>query len=264
MPSLDEMVSGLANFGRRSHPDKILTFGWLATRIDGRDRFDLEDVRRSYELAHVRPCANLSKEMARLLERGALLRDERGYFLERTTRDRLDTEFATLVPRTEPPLADRAGVSAAPLLRPDDLQAARRMAELYLVLHCFENSARQLITEVLGKHLGVDWWSKSSSKEMERKVVDRRAKEMKNRWLSPRGNSPLFYLDWGDLVTLIRKFENLFDPHVGELKFIAHELDKLEALRNVVAHHGTLPSEDDFQRVVLAFRDWCRQVRSVV
>ena len=98
---------------------------------------------------------------------------------------------------------------------------------------------------------------------MKNLVKGRKEKEKKERWLSPRGEtSPLYYLEWGDLVKLIRKEQNLFLPRVSSLRFVENRFEELESLRNIVAHNGVLPSDDDFQRVVLSFRDWCKQLGS--
>jgi hypothetical protein len=35
---------------------------------------------------------------------------------------------------------------------------------------------------------------------------------------------------------------------------------ELERFRNIVAHNGALPSDDDFQHVELSFKQWCKQV----
>jgi hypothetical protein len=66
-------------------------------------------------------------------------------------------------------------------------------------------------------------------------------------------------VDWGDLVKLMRKFEPDFLPFVKDLKFAELRLEELERLRNVVAHHGALPAEQDFQRVLISFSDWKQQ-----
>ena len=100
---------------------------------------------------------------------------------------------------------------------------------------------------------------------MKRDVNALREKEQKRRWLSPRGNiSPLYYLEWGELVKLIRKEENLFLPYIGSLRFVENRFEELESLRHIIAHNGMLPSDDDFQRAIVFFRDWCRQIGTSV
>lgn len=60
-------------------------------------------------------------------------------------------------------------------------------------------------------------------------------------------------------MTLIRSKEQLFLPYIS-VKFVESRFEDLEKVRNIVAHNGVVPSEDDFQRVNIAFRDWCRKV----
>lgn len=158
---------------------------------------------------------------------------------------------------------DLAQVTQTPFLSPNDISDAHKMSELYVVLHCYENSVRRLIEKVFVDEYGEDWWNQVASNSMKRFVEGRKETEKKKRWLSPRGTtSPLYYLEWGDLVKLIRKKQNLFLSQIGSLRFVENRFEDLESLRNIVAHNGILPSGDDFQRVIISFRDWCRQVGS--
>jgi hypothetical protein len=49
--------------------------------------------------------------------------------------------------------------------------------------------------------------------------------------------------------------DKLFLSYIGDIHFIDNRFAQLEDLRNIVAHHGILPSEDDFQRVFISYRD---------
>lgn len=155
-----------------------------------------------------------------------------------------------------------AQVAQTPFLSERDISDAYRMSELYIILHCYENSVRCLIEKVLSHELGEDWWEKAASAKMKSFVDSRRQAEQRKKWLSPRGQTPLYYLEWGDLVKLIRKYEKLFLPQIDSLRFVENRFEELETLRNIVAHNGVLSSDDDFQRVMISFRDWCRQVGS--
>ena len=156
---------------------------------------------------------------------------------------------------------DLAQVEQTPFLSTNDISNARRMSELYTILHCYENSVRCLIEKILADAYGKTWWEQVASDDMKRRVESLKKTEQKKRWLSPRGQtSPLYYLKWGDLVKLIRKEEGLFLPYIGSLKFVESRFEELESLRHIVAHNGTLPSDEDFQRVTIWFGDWCRQV----
>lgn len=180
--------------------------------------------------------------------------------LSRKHLEVLDKQYLPKI-ETEVSLTERANIKITPFLKPTDIEDAKKMAELYIILHCLENSVRNFIDDILSKKIGADWWDKAKNSELEKKIKERREKETKNKWLSPRGNSsPLFYVDWSDLVKIIRKFENDFKPFIDEMKFVELRLDELEKVRNIIAHNGVIPSTDDFDRLVLHFKDWCKQV----
>lgn len=171
------------------------------------------------------------------------------------------TDIAPLLRSSQPLAPDLAEVGKPPFLSQSDISNAHKMSELYIILHCYENSVRQLVEKVLVQNLGDNWWEQAANPAMKNNVEQLKEKEKKRKWLSVRGKvSPLYYLEWGDLEKLIRKYEDLFKPHIGELRFIESRFGDLESLRHIVAHHGVLPSEDDFQRIKLSFKDWCRQV----
>jgi Swt1-like HEPN len=183
------------------------------------------------------------------------------YKLSRKALDELNTLY---LPHLNKDIAitEQANINITPYLSSTDIDDARKMAELYIILHCFENSVRNFIEDILTKKIGKNWWDTAKNKELEQKIKERKDKEAKNKWLSPRGKtSLLLYLDWGDLVKIIRKFESDFNPHIDEVKFVELRLEELEKIRNIVAHNGVIPSKDDFDRVVLHFKDWCNQLK---
>lgn len=147
-----------------------------------------------------------------------------------------------------------------PYLNDEDIANAYKMSEMYVVIHCYENSVRRFIEDKLKEEFGSNWWEKVANTEPKKCVNERKEKETKNKWISPRGISPLYYLQWGDLAKIIRSNEQLFLPYIGSTKFVESRFEDLEKLRNIVAHNGIVSSEDDFQRAIIAFRDWCRQI----
>lgn len=152
-------------------------------------------------------------------------------------------------------------LSATPFLTASHITNAEEMAELYKLLYCFENSVRNFIEMILKEKYGDMWWEKGATDATIRVYNERKSVESKNKWLSPRGSSPLYYLSWGDLVKIIRKNYALFTPHVGEIRFVESRFEDLEKLRNIVAHNGYLSSEEDFQRIILSIKDWQKQMK---
>ena len=180
------------------------------------------------------------------------------YRLKRETIEALDKIY---VPLLKVDFVEAANISATPFLQPDDIAAAMKMASLYPVIHCFENSVRKLIEAVLYKKHGDNWWNKVKNNELDQKVTSRKNSEKKNQWLKPRGaTSSLYYVDWGDLVKIIKKEEALFEPYIGSMDFITNRLGDTEKIRNILAHNGTLPDDREFDRVKNHFIDWCTQM----
>jgi len=172
----------------------------------------------------------------------------------------LDEKYLPLLQEKKPTGAtSRVNVETTPLLTADDVQAARRMAELYLILHCYENSARELVDKTLSAKFGPDWWSLKVSDKLKGKVQTRISNEKANKWISPRGQKPLMYVDWGDLHRLIRNFEEQFQECIPGYRFVEGRFEELERFRNIIAHNGVL-SSDDVDHIVVSFRQWCRQL----
>lgn len=156
----------------------------------------------------------------------------------------------------------RVNISSTPLLNEVDLIGAQKMAQLYIILHCWENSVRNFISKTLYNSIGIDWWSKTTNSDLEKKLNERKSKEVKQKWISPRGTeNPLFYLDWGDLVKIIRKHETFFKNEIPDIKFVELRLDELERLRNIIAHNGLVPDDNDIDRIIVHFNDWCSQLK---
>lgn len=249
-------------FSETTKEAQAVAFAWFHVRQSEADEFTLSTVSELFRLASL-PKPNLTRlkrafAQSKEVHKG---RQANSFKLSRHTLEGLDSQYGHIFHELGRKISEQADVSRTPFLSDDDITDAARMAELYVVLHCYENSVRRFIEQSLSRHLGPTWWDHAANTTMINKYQSRKSSEEKYRWLSPRGNSsPLYYLEWGDLVSLMRKFENVFGPHIHDLKFVELRLEELERVRNIVAHHGVLPSEEDFQRVVLSFNDWRRQL----
>jgi len=236
-------------------------FMWYHLRTTGEEEIRLQIIKEYFRRASL-PEINVTRIKNTFLKSKRVCRgSQNGTFrLVRNVIEEFDSAFGNIF-YGEPQIIDRAGIINTPFLDESSIKEAQRMAELYLILHCYENSARQLIEKVLSNKLGSNWWDIAANASLKGKYKSRKEVESRNLWLAPRGKSPLFYLDWGDLLSLIRKYENDFKPFIKEIDFIILRFQELEKVRNIVAHNGYLPSNEDFDRVILSFRDWCRQVK---
>jgi hypothetical protein len=90
---LTEFIAIVPNFRELSEPDKILHLGWFLHTQSGRDRFDVDAVRRCFNELHMEVPKNLARDMSRLAERKAFLKDTAGYRLHHDQRQALDGRF---------------------------------------------------------------------------------------------------------------------------------------------------------------------------
>ncbi|MDD1520206.1 MULTISPECIES: Swt1 family HEPN domain-containing protein [Bradyrhizobium] len=162
--------------------------------------------------------------------------------------------------RTANSVVSDIDLTRCPYISDGDLADARKMAELHVALFSLENSVRRHIEKILTASLGDTWWDQAASAPMKRKEQERRANEAQNKWIPSRSTyGPLYSLDWPDLATLIRKYEDLFRASIGDINFL-HRFIDLGNLRNVVAHNGVIDEPMQFRRVELAIHDWIKQV----
>jgi hypothetical protein len=89
---LREFVAAVPRFAALSHPEKIKHFGWYLHVHDNRERFDFAAIRQCYVATHMEP-PNFTREFGRLLDRGVVLKDSKGYRLEHKTRETLDKKY---------------------------------------------------------------------------------------------------------------------------------------------------------------------------
>lgn len=249
-----------SDFGRLAY---AVFFVWFLTDVEGKEDCTVDEVIRCFQDARL----NLPRQSdLRYSFRNSSqivtgIRPD-SFRIHRNTLTRLRQKYGALLEQTPSPeevIRKRLDVSNTPFLDSADIENAYKMGQLYVAIHCLENSVRCLVRNVLSKTLGDNWWDKVASDPMKRKLTDRKSREAKNRWLSSRGADKLNYMDWSDLVTLIRKSHKDFEKLIPDIKFIELRLEELENLRNTIAHSGVLPDEE-LARVELALKDWCKQV----
>lgn len=145
-------------------------------------------------------------------------------------------------------------------LMDDELLAlSKRMATVYCILNVFENSVRKFITKILQESFQESWWEKGVSETIRTKAESRREEEEKTKWHSQRGDDNINYIEFGDLLSIMIKNYQLFEPHIQSIDWAKSILSPLEKSRNVVMHSGELGKED-IDRVGTLIRDWIKQV----
>jgi hypothetical protein len=140
---------------------------------------------------------------------------------------------------------------------------AKEMAErVYPVVYLFENSARELILNLMNTTYGTDWWNNKVTPAMKKIVQSRIDAEDKNRWHSKRGVHQIFYTDMGDLISIIVNNWEVFKQVFPEQGWITQRFNEIELSRNIIAHNNVL-EEREVGRIKLYFEDWNKQIASL-
>ena len=134
------------------------------------------------------------------------------------------------------------------------------MQRSYRLLFVLENLVREFVREVLEEIDKVEWFEKRASRDMKKKVEDRKSAEAKNNWHAGRNAHPIYYLDFGDLALLIQSHWENFKGLLPTQSWAVSRLNDAERSRNVIAHTNLL-SDEEVVRLEMHVRDWVLQVR---
>lgn len=155
-------------------------------------------------------------------------------------------------------VADRLSLD---ILDEDLLGHARRMAVAYAAIATFENQVRKFVSKILLEQVGENWWDEKVSGKIRNKAETRQLEEEKIRWHTPRGDEPLNYTDFSELVSIIGQNWEYFEVHLQQQGWVSQILKTLERSRNVIMHSGEL-ADEDIERIGSCIRDWVKQVGS--
>jgi len=139
----------------------------------------------------------------------------------------------------------------AKILPTEILDNGKEMAEVYLYLYCIENSLRIFIESVAKENYGNDWTTKLKMNRSIKESISRlKETEGRNQWLSIRGKSELFLVDFKDLGSIISQNWDIFKTHFPDLNWIEAKIGELAQCRNLVAHNSYINDhEKDVIRV---------------
>ena len=141
----------------------------------------------------------------------------------------------------------------------DEVEAARKMSAVYIVIASFENTVRDLISTRMLEVKKDNWWEQCVSAEIQKKAQRKMDEEKKIRWHKSRGLSPIYFTEIGDLVTIIQHNWDVFVDIIQDIEWLRQIIRSIERSRNVIMHSGQL-SLDDIERVGVNIRDYIRQV----
>lgn len=136
---------------------------------------------------------------------------------------------------------------------------ATRMAAVYEIFYCLENSVRELIQQRLIERKGVDWWNTCVPQKIRSNVETLKEKERKNRFASTRSSASIGYTLFGNLNQIIIANWDEFSDLFPDQSWISSRFNDLEICRNIIMHTGLLPNIE-IDRIESIARDWLRQI----
>ena len=137
------------------------------------------------------------------------------------------------------------------------------MAAVYVALFSFENSVRKFVVDLLLEEVGEEWWITCVQQGVKQKAESRLEEEKKILWHAPRGDEPIKFLDFGDLIKIMTSNENWprFEPYIRDQEWAKNLLTSLERSRNIIMHSGIL-GDRDIERIGTLMEDWLQQIGS--
>lgn len=136
---------------------------------------------------------------------------------------------------------------------------AGKMASIFVIFFCVENSARELITQRLSEKHGADWWVNKVPSKIRDAVEKHRATEQIHRYHTPRSSELVGYTTFGQLEQIIiANWEDFTDMFPNQA-WVSARFRDIEMSRNIIMHTGILPAFE-IERLEMMARDWIRQV----
>lgn len=145
------------------------------------------------------------------------------------------------------------------LLDDEHVNTAKQMSTVYTAIAAFENTVREFVVKILIENRGENWWEESVSEKIRSKAESRKHEEEKIRWHTPRGDSMINYVEFGDLASIMSQNIELFEDHIVSIEWARQIFNTLERSRNVIMHSGEL-GKRDIERIGIHIRDWINQV----
>jgi hypothetical protein len=135
-------------------------------------------------------------------------------------------------------------------------QNAARMSFYYEIFYMLENDIRTLIVETMVSAHGDSWWLACVPQHVKEEATRNRKREAE-AGVSPRSESDIDYITFGQLADIIKENWQHFAGMLSNLAAVSRVLSALNMLRGTIAHCGVL-AEDEVDRLKLAIKDWFR------
>lgn len=153
-----EKFCSLAKLTTLPKIDAAVHFIWFHQRVTEAGEIDIKTINLYFVKAHLAeyPHTRLKDALRKNpnITKGATV-DK--YKLVRKTLERLNEKFIHHFTDQKITIKERAQLSETPFLNQADIDDAHTMAQLYIIVHCYENSVRRFIEKTLSAEIGITW-----------------------------------------------------------------------------------------------------------
>ena len=137
---------------------------------------------------------------------------------------------------------------------PNDIKdKGKHMSKAYLMLYCLENTLRLFIEQ--RETITNPFFINNSVKK---KIQDRKNSELQNKYLSVRGNSDLYYMDFKELGDVIINNPGLLKIFPNE-NWVKAKIEELGNIRNLIAHNSYI-GELEIKIIAANYESIIRQI----
>lgn len=131
------------------------------------------------------------------------------------------------------------------ILDDEIIKKGKELSQVYNYLFIIENSLRKFIIKVFTDSFGIEYFSKVNiNNSIKNGIAQRKTQEQKNSWLSIRGDSDIYYLDFIDLNFLIKNNWELFKDYFPSQNWIEVKIDELYKCRCLIAHNSNISDHE--------------------
>ena len=206
----------------------------ISKYLDRSELAEVREARKGFGLSTIQPKDIVNRKMGKVSTKSVMV----------STGKKITSKYGFLTERT--------------------FNEAKEMAEkVYPAVYLFENSARELILNLMEKGYGPDWWETKVSSTIKNEVQSRIGKEKRERWHSKRGAHQIFYTDMGDLSLIITNNWDIFKQVFPGQSWVTQRFNEIELSRNIIAHNNALEKRE-INRINLYVEDWNKQISKII
>lgn len=135
------------------------------------------------------------------------------------------------------------------------IAVAYKNAEICSKLFIFENSLRRVVSAIMEREYGIDWWYDVTPRNIMYSTFDRRSGEKEPKWRGQFGAEPIYYTDVKDLCEIINDRQEAFRKVLDKKLSINAWIDRVERIRTALVHSNPVTQKEHDEFAVI-FKKW--------